>query len=125
MGTKRNEKLTDQRRHTRFELLEYAMIYMDGSPKAVRAVIVDVSLGGMQILTRFKVKKGATGCAIIGKGHSNPIRVGVESLHCSQADSEEMFSVGFRFRPANTKERVDIVDYVHEIFQSQGESLIS
>jgi len=115
------QKSTDRRRHARFELLEYAMVYANPSAEPIRSVVVDISLGGMQIRSRHDISSGSNCFIVIGRGASQPLTVHADATYSHKIDQSDLFATGFRFKP--TKERVELVDYVHGVFQNQGDNL--
>lgn len=117
--------LSDRRRHSRFELLDYAIMTKDGSVETVRSVIVDISLGGLQVRSRLPFEAGARYTIQVGRGDDrDPITIHAESRHSKPIDETDLFSTGFRLTPDSAIERIEWVEYVHGIFKLQGEMLI-
>lgn len=116
----------DKREHARFELLEYALL---GSKKAEaasppqRAVVVDVSLGGLQIRSRSAFDEGALMRLTVGRAGDEPVAVVAEVRYSIPVEDSDLYATGFRVRPENREQRIEWVDYVHAVFQSQGEML--
>lgn len=115
----------DKRRYARFEMLEYAMIYRDDDPEAETAVLVDISLGGAQTRSRHAMGVGEVCLLSIATGGSTPVSVTAEVRYCYPVKHSDLFAVGYRFMPETVEERMQLVNYVHEVFQRQGELLIS
>ncbi|HXH61178.1 MAG TPA: PilZ domain-containing protein [Fimbriimonadaceae bacterium] len=116
----------DNRKHARFELLDYAM--MQGEDKrenpSLRAVIVDVSLGGLQIRSRTKFQHGDIYHLAIGRVDSTPLLVSAEVRYSVNVEGSDLYATGFKVQPEDNAQRIAWVDYVHNVFQSQGEALI-
>ena len=116
----------DKREHARFELLEYVLLdgpKGDTASQPRRAVIVDVSLGGLQIRSRSSFEEGAVAQLTIGQADKEPVTVIAEVRYSIPVEDSDLFATGFRVRPENKEQRIEWVDYVHTIFQSQGELL--
>lgn len=110
-------RVRDNRRHARFELFEYALVYRDGATETQNALIVDVSIGGVQVRSRERYVEGEMLNLVIGRGWEPPTKVTVEVRHSQPVDDGELVSTGFRFKPRTPQERMDLVDYLHEVFQ--------
>lgn len=117
------DALNDRRRHARFELLDYAILTRVGETESVRAVIVDISLGGLQLRSRRPFVDGARYKLVIGQGDNTPITINAESRHSKPIKDTDLFSTGFRLTPETAIERIEWVEYVHMIFKLQGEML--
>lgn len=115
--------LTDRRKHARFELMDYAILTKDGDAESTRSVIVDISLGGLQVRSRVPFVAGAKYKLEIGRGNANPIAIHAESLHSKPIEESDLYSTGFRLTPATAMERIEWVEYVHCVFKAQGEML--
>ncbi|MCH8977753.1 MAG: PilZ domain-containing protein [Armatimonadetes bacterium] len=116
----------DKREHARFELLEYVLLGGSGGEapsQAQRAVIVDVSLGGLQVRSRSTFNEGALLRLTIGRAEEEPVAVIAEVRYSIPVEDSDLFATGFRVRPENREQRIEWVDYVHAVFQSQGELL--
>ena len=115
----------DKRRHARFELLEYALVFRPIEIEAERAVVVDISLGGLQTRSRGSLAVGEQCLLTIGQGNDVPLRLTAEVRHSRPVDGSDLFATGFRFLPASSEERMALVNYIHNAFQRQGESLLA
>lgn len=117
------ESKTDQRRHARFELLDYAFIHLPDRSDGHRAVIVDVSLGGFQTRSRDRIPADDRLVVTVGQAGLTPVEVHVESRYSIEVENSELFATGFKVMPDNDEERIRWVDYVHSVFRAQGEFL--
>lgn len=115
----------DQRQHARFELLDYALMQGGeaGQPAAQRAIIVDVSLGGLQIRSRTKFSHGDVFRLTVGRADSSPVLIAAEVRYSIPIEDSDLFATGFKVKPEDNEQRINWVDYVHTVFQSQGETL--
>lgn len=115
---------SDRRRHARFELLDYAFITQEGQQESTRCIVVDISLGGLQVRARNPFVSGAVYQITIGQGESNPITVKAEARHSKSLEDSDLYSTGFRLVPTTAVERIEWVEYVHNIFKTQGDILL-
>jgi hypothetical protein len=115
----------DQRQHARFELLDYALMQGHNGEEAPsqRAIIVDVSLGGLQIRSRTKFTHGDVYRLTVGRAESTPVNIVAEVRYSIPIDESDLYATGFKVRPEDNEQRINWVDYVHTVFQSQGETL--
>lgn len=116
-------EFNDRRRHARFELLDYAIVTKEGTNDSTRSVIVDISLGGLQLRSRQPFESGAAYQLTIGRGESEPITILAEARHSKIIDDSDLFSTGFRLTPKSAVERIEWVEYVHNVFKTQGDIL--
>lgn len=116
---------TDQRRYARFEVLDYAMVYPENSSQPFRAVVVDVGLGGVQLRSREELPVGFTCELVIGDNQGKQLSLAGEVRNSRIIDGEGLFGSGYRFAPKSHDERIEIAEYVHGVFQRQGEKLVS
>ncbi len=116
---------SDQRQHARFELLDYVLMqgHGDEQPAAQRAIIVDVSLGGLQIRSRTKFTHGDIFRLTVGRAESSPVLIAAEVRYSIPIDESDLYATGFKVKPEDNEQRINWVDYVHTVFQSQGETL--
>lgn len=114
---------SDKRRYLRYEMLDYALAYVDDS-EAIKAVIVDIGLGGMQLRSKEALTVGAHCKVHIGRLHGDPIVLAGEIRHCGAVEDSDLFATGIRFCPENHEERLAIAEYVHGVFQRQCDKLL-
>ena len=116
---------SDKRQHARFELLDYALMqgHEETQPDSQRAIIVDVSLGGLQIRSRAKFTHGDIFRLTVGRADQTPVVVAAEARYSIPVEESDLYATGFKVRPENNDQRINWVDYVHTVFQSQGETL--
>ncbi len=115
---------SERRKHARFELLDYALVTKEGDRVTTRSVIVDISLGGLQLRSRDPFESGAKYRIEIGRGEETPIVIAAEARHSKPIPDSDLFSTGFRLTPSTAVERIEWVEYVHAVFKLQGEMLI-
>ncbi len=116
---------TDNRQHARFEILDYALMHCTNQsvPAGTRAIIVDVSLGGFQLRSRTQFDAQNLYHLVIGRCDGEPVNVTAEARYSVKVEGTDLYATGFKIRPEDNAQRIDWVDYVHAVFQSQGESL--
>ena len=115
---------SDQRRYARFEILDYATVTGGSAGASDTAMVVDVGLGGLQL--RWK-NPGEVGDAIvisIGRNGAEPLDIQVQVTNKRQIEAD-LWAVGCRFLPGSHEQRVAVAEYVHNVFQRQGERLVS
>lgn len=114
----------DGRLFPRFEYLECAMIYREGSPEPYRAMIVDIGLGGVQLRSKEVLPINEELAIHIGQDQGQPLTVKGFIRYSHASDKEEHFYVsGFKFTPANHEERAAVAHYVHNVFTGQWNKL--
>jgi hypothetical protein len=116
---------SDLRRFARFEVLDYAKVFLNTSDEPLSAVVVDVGLGGIQIRTREKMTDGTNCTLLIGNEDGNPLKIEAEIRSVRKIDDSELYGAGCRFLPEGHDQRIAIAEYVHMVFQRQGEKLVS
>ncbi|MBX7134633.1 MAG: PilZ domain-containing protein [Fimbriimonadaceae bacterium] len=114
---------TDRREYSRFEILEYALMQREGDEEPQTCVVVDVSLGGLQVRTRSIFVAGEVATITIGRGGVRPVASRVEVRYVYQTEESDLYSVGLRFLPGEAKERMAMVDFIHDVFRQQGDRL--
>ncbi len=113
----------DNRRYARFELLDYATLTTETGSESSSVVIVDVGLGGIQLRVKEDLAEGTKVTVAIQIDKEKNLAVAGEVLSCRPIDDSDLFGVGCRFLPKSHEERVAIAEYVHNVFQRQGEKL--
>lgn len=120
----RRQRKADTRRYARFHVMEYALIQRQGAQEAVRSVVVDVGLGGIQILARHQLPVGDICHVTIGRSDGTRITVpGEVRFSTPTAGSGGLFATGMRFKPETHEQKSEVVDYVHGVFQRQADQL--
>ena len=121
----KERRTTDRRRHARFELFEFTQIMRESDDALYPSLIVDVSLGGLQTRSRQSFTPGEKCILLIGRGGESPVMLHAEVRYSGPVeDDDQLIATGFRFQPRSSAERMALVDYVHDIFQREGERLI-
>ncbi len=119
----KNQTKSENRRDNRFELLDYAIASRLGHSN-IRSVVVDVSLGGLQVRSRSQFETSEVCTLSIGRGQLSPLQVHAEVRYSVPIEDSDLFATGFRIVPESVGERIEWVDYVHAVFQVQGEALL-
>lgn len=115
------EQKTDTRRYARFEMFEYAMVYVPNQVDPIRTVIVDIGLGGLQLRSRGPLPVGESCIVHVGSGSGKSFELRGEIRHSTPLPETDIHSTGIRFLPACHDDRVAIAAYVHAVFQRQSE----
>lgn len=114
---------SDKRRYIRYELLDYAVMKIDGRFDTVNVVITDIGLGGIQIRTKTELVSGSKCVIHVGCADGTTLDLRGEVRHATQIPNSELYSAGIRFVPENHEERMSVAEFVHQIFQRQAEEL--
>lgn len=120
-----NRPLRENRRHARFELFEYALLYRENDDESTSALIVDISVGGLQIRSKMPFRDGELCTLVIGRGWEPPLQVAVEVRYSYPIDESDLIATGLRYRPRDAQQRMDLVDYLHTVFQRRSEGFIA
>lgn len=80
-----------------------------------RALVVDVSLGGLKMRTKASLDTSKAYTLTMANG-SDPIDFNGSICHLVPGDEDSEASVGFVFRPETHEERVAIANFVHRVF---------
>ncbi|MBS1717198.1 MAG: PilZ domain-containing protein [Armatimonadetes bacterium] len=113
----------DQRRYIRYELLDYALVHVKGAANPIRAIIVDIGLGGLQLRSRDPIPVGQIVEIRMGNVENEPVAIRGEVRHSQQVPASDLVASGIRFVPSNHEERRAVAEYVHQVFQRQADLL--
>jgi hypothetical protein len=119
-----NKVRPDKRRYLRYEILDYAVVEIEGTENCINTVIADISLGGVQVRSRDPIPVGTTCTVRVAGSTIDPLGLKAEVKHCHAVDGSGLFTTGLKFMPENHTDRLAIADYVHAIFQRQCDNLI-
>src|SRR5437868_1892735 len=106
----------DQRRHVRYELVDFALLEAPSLEEPIRCVVVDVSLGGIQVRSKIALPTGDQCTLHIAQLGRKPLKVRGEVRHTDTIPGSELLSSGFRFMPESHEDRIAIMEYVHSVF---------
>lgn len=115
----------DQRRHVRYELVDFALLEADSLSDSIRCIIVDVSLGGLQIRSKNALPLGERCYLRIARLGKRPLVIQGEVRHSGFVQGTDLVGSGFRFLPETNEDRVAIMDYVHDVFIRRSELAVS
>lgn len=116
-------KASDKRRFLRYEMLDYALVHTPGQ-EPIKAVIVDIGLGGLQLRSKDKIAVGSFCKIHIGRTDGEPLILAGEVRHSGEIENSDLVATGVRFCPENHEERLAIAEYVHGVFQRQCDKLL-
>jgi hypothetical protein len=112
-------RIKNTRRYERFPCAQMVTIRPKSGKGAPaddsRAIVVDVSLGGLKMRTRSKLEPSTPYILTMG-GSSAPVEFNGTVVHLENGGPEEETFVGFVFRPESHEERVAIANFVHGVF---------
>jgi len=106
----------DQRRHVRYELVDFALLESPSTQEPIRCVVVDVSLGGIQVRSKIGLPVGEQCTLHIAQLGAKPLKVRGEVRHIENIKGSELIGTGLRFLPETHEDRVAIMEYVHGVF---------
>lgn len=113
----------ESRRYKRWDIFEYALVYLEENATAEPAIIVDLSLGGLQARCRKQYTAGETCQISIVDDHNRTISTHAEIRYSYPLPGSDLFATGFRFIPGSVEQRVSLVNYIHQRFQEDMDSL--
>ena len=113
----------DLRLFARFDCAESARIQSDKVDKAFPAKVVDVGLGGVQLVSRDTVPVDQVMTLRIEREGTVVVKVAGKAKYCTEVHAQGGYVIGFKFMPETHEERVAIAEFVHGIFQRQWEIL--
>jgi c-di-GMP-binding flagellar brake protein YcgR len=116
-------KGSDLRLYARFEYVECAMVYENETSEPYRAMLVDIGLGGVQLRSKEALPTETILTLKIGQDGKAPLAVKGRARYCHMDGAEGMYVTGFKFAPESHEERVQIAEYVHQVFQRQWQAL--
>lgn len=116
-------KGSDKRRFLRYEMLDYALAHVPGQ-EAIKTVIVDIGLGGLQLRSKDLLPVGSFCKIYIGRVEGEPLMIAGEVRHSSDIPDSDLIATGIRFCPETHEERLAIAEYVHGVFQRQCDKLL-
>lgn len=114
---------TESRRYKRWDIFEYAMIEKEGAD-ADPAIVVDLSLGGLQSRSKIQYEAGEICSVLIARSANDPIVIRAEVRYCRPVNEETgVFVTGLRFLPESVEQRISLVHYIHDRFLNDLERL--
>jgi c-di-GMP-binding flagellar brake protein YcgR len=114
---------SDSRQYKRWDIFEYALVHVEGEEAAEPAIVVDLSLGGLQARSRRKYPPGSLCTVSITGENDEAIFTQAVIRYSNQLPNSDLFATGFRFVPSNVEERVGLVNYIHTRFQAEADSM--
>lgn len=119
----KKQRKADTRRYARYHILEYALVFRDNHQEPMHSVVVDVGLGGMQVLARQQFPVGDVCSVEIGLDCGKRLAFPSQVRFSKPMAGSGLFATGFRFVPETHEQRSAMVEYVHRIFQRQADQL--
>lgn len=117
------QSILDRRSGSRFQLLEYALITTGEEAPQARSVVVDVSLGGLQVRSRQRFLPGSRATLSIGQLNASPLEMVAEVRYSEPIPETDLYSTGFRILAPEASSRIKWGDYVHQVFLDHREGL--
>ena len=115
--------MADLRIYARFDYQNGANLFKEGDEHPIGVTVADIGLGGVQLSSKQELPVGRKLTLQVGKA-KEPIRFnGI--IRYSNRCNDGTFLSGFKFLPETHDERVEIAQFVHEVFHRQWELLAS
>ena len=105
----------NQRRFERFNIFERASL-IDESGNSTTVILVDVSLGGAQVLARTPFPDGTPFKLQVGTGDDRACLNGC--IRYNKPGEYDLTAVGFKLAASTNEERVAIANLVNRIFMN-------
>lgn len=118
-----NNKSVENRQYKRWDIFEYALVYKEGDQSPEPAIIVDLSLGGMQARSRRQYDAGEVCLISITDDENEQITTHAEVRYSYPLQGTDLHSTGLRFMPGSVEQRVALVNYIHQRFRNDIESI--
>lgn len=115
-----SERKTDARRYPRFEVLEFATLYLPGQTEPVRTIVVNIGLAGVQLRSRRELPIGEECEVHVDSMPVCAFKLRGEVLYSLQVPDSDLYMSGLQFLPAGHDARQAIAEYVLTVFQRQG-----
>ncbi len=115
----------ERREQERFALFEYAIVKVGDAQIRLRSVVVDVSLGGLQVRSREEFAAGLRCRLIVGRMNGEPMEISAEVRYSKPIPDSDLMSTGFRIVPVSDEEKEVWARYVQQALKYQGEQLAS
>lgn len=101
----------------RYDVLDFAMIFTSDAAEGVRALIVDLGLGGLAVRTNEPVALMEKLRIVIGQTSGTPFEVTGVVRYCEARKDSPLYAVGLQFDPASHEERIRIAKLINYAFQ--------
>jgi hypothetical protein len=115
----------ERRDSERFALFEYAIVRLGAQSIRLRSVVVDVSLGGLQVRSREEFESGIKCILCVGRIGMEPMEIGAEVRYSRPIEGSDLVSTGFRIIPSSDIEKEQWARFVQNSLKHSGESLAS
>jgi c-di-GMP-binding flagellar brake protein YcgR len=113
----------DNRVYDRFEVLEYVLLLAEDNQRPLRCIIVDISLGGVQLQSKEPLPVGIMCQLRIGSDKEYPFELRGEVRYSRKVPGTELYASGFRFMPDTHEQRAAVARYVHGVFAGNSEQI--
>ena len=108
----------NHRRYERFDIFERAAI-IEPSGQKTSVILIDVSLGGAQVLAKQPFTEGESCTLQVGQGDDAVKISGV--IRYNKPGEHDLTAVGFKMTASTGEERVAIATLVNRIFMNPSE----
>jgi hypothetical protein len=108
----------NQRRFERFDLFERATLEWDSGDRTP-VILIDVSLGGAQVLAKNEHEAGKSCKLVVGQKDDEIVLTG--SVRYCKPGEFDLVAVGFKHHANTPEERIAIANLVNRIFFSPNE----
>lgn len=109
-----------RREHERYEAFECTIVQRVRNATTSRGMIVDVSLGGVQMRSREEFVLGDIVRVKIGRDHGTSITLRGEVRYSKFMADSELYASGVRFAPESHEERLALANYLNGIILNKS-----
>jgi hypothetical protein len=113
----------DARQHPRFEIFEFATIVVPELTDPVPGVIVDISLGGMQVRSRVMLPVGTVCRLQVGGGDEEAMTLHAQVRHSGRTSRSGLVTSGLLFQPKCAAEKRNYATLLQRVFNHRRDAL--
>lgn len=114
---------SEQRQYLRYQILDYASVFLPGSAEPVPAMLTDIGLGGAQVRSQLPMPVEGRITIRLAGGSGKAVDLPAEVRHCTQVEGTSLYGSGVRFMPKTHAQKMALAEFVHAVFQRQSDRL--
>lgn len=109
-----------RREHERYETFECTLVQRVRTSSTCRGMIVDVSLGGLQLRSREAFDNGEVVRVRIGRDKGASLTLRGEIRYSKYMSDSGLYATGIRFAPESHEERLALASYLNAVVISKS-----
>ena len=121
----KQDSYKDLRAFERFEVGENATLTDTATGTGYEIHVADVSLGGLQLRSEKPLPSETLSLIKVSLGPRNEFEFHGHVRYCNLSTQEKSFVSGFKFAPQSGQERVNIAEFVRQVFENEWQDLAS